>query len=201
MPGFIIRGVGEDGPPNTVETLRKHRGKISLMSSYISDAPREVLLMAKDVELPDRSIEKIEILGTDRIYKYAKRTNYPDASITFYDDGEVTKFLNEWIDLVSSSKKGISQHSDYKGNVNIDLLDGEGKTKLQYKLSGAWPSKITNGSLTYTSSEIKIITVIITFDDIEITKNNSQSSATTSATPAEFKEFENLVGAGSNFRE
>lgn len=167
MPGFKIGGTGE-GPSNSLETLRENRW---LITEFGPITDRERLLIAKEVGLPDYSADILEVLGGLIWYKYAKGIKWKDINVVFYDDGKVLQAVQSWKDLVYTNDGGIQAHnpgSGYKKDCTFELLDGMGEPLLKVKLKQAWPSQILTGKLSYTSSEIKIVTVILSYDFAEI---------------------------------
>jgi len=169
MPGFIVGSVGDQNTPaNTIETLRNHRWRIA----RLGPVSRFPLVLAKELQLPESLVDKQEILGGLIVYKYAKSVNWPDLRVTLYDDGEVTQELQKWKDQVYESDSGIKLHNNYKQNCRFELLDGTGVVVIRVTLSGAWPYRISHGDLSFTNSEIKIVTVTLSYDDAQIEKQD-----------------------------
>lgn len=163
MPGFAIGG-GGDGPPNTQETLRVHRWLITQLGPITS---REQLRVAREITLPNLSIDKQEVLGGMLYYKYAKAVKWEDVMVTLYDTGQTLLELETWKDLVYTNSSGIQNHnpnSGYKKEAVFELMDGQGSAVNTIRLKNAWPIKIVQGRLTYTSSDIKIIQVVLSYD-------------------------------------
>ena len=84
----------------------------------------------------------------------------------------------------SQLASGIGTHSPsggYKQESKFDLLDGSGATINSYTLKNSWPINISQGKLTYTDTEIKIVTVTLAYDwaeGIDTAKNPSVPSST-----------------------
>lgn len=168
MPGFIVGGSGGPGPANTVETLREHRW---LISEFGPISPNS-LLIAKEVTLPTGDIEEQQILGGLIWYKFAKAVKWDDATVVFYDDANIEPEIEKWKKLVYDNSSGIGKHnpsSGYKKKCTFQLLGGDGSVLQQVVLNNAWPKRIAHGKLSYTSSEIKMITVTMAFDWAEVT--------------------------------
>lgn len=162
MSGFMIGGSGGD-VPNTIETLRVHRW---LITKFGPVSPRR-LLIARDLNLPDLNIEQQEVLGGLIWYKFAKAVRWQDAQVAFYDDGGIGFAIDNWKDKVYTNEDGIKTHtpgSGYKMDCEFQLLDGQDAVDNKLILHGAWPKAISEGRLTYTSSDIKLITVTLAFD-------------------------------------
>lgn len=167
MPGFSIGGSG-DGPPNSLETMREHRWEVTQFGPIMQ---RELLRISKEVDLPGYAVDVLEILGGAHWYKFAKGIKWKDVTITFYDDGRLLPQVESWKDMVYTNESGILVHtpgSGYKQDVTFELLDGQGSPVYSVILRQAWPSQIMDGKLSHTSSEIKIITVILSYDYAEV---------------------------------
>ena len=162
MPGFKVGGKG-DGPPNTLELLRQHRWLIRDMGP-ISEDNR---LVAQSITLPDLRIERQEILGGMLWYKFAKAVKFEDAQVTFYDTGEFLDDIEEWRKKIYTTGGGIQTHapsSGYKMDCQFDMLDGTGITRNRYTLKNAWPAQISQGKLSYSDNEIKLVTITLAYD-------------------------------------
>lgn len=167
MPGFVTGGSGGPGPSSGVETLREHRWRIT----QLGPMDRDTLLFARDLTLPDNKINELEILGSFLIYKFAKSVRWDDVTVVFYDDGRLLNEMNTWRDLVYTNDDGIKVHSPgsgYKQDAEFQLLDGMGSPINTVRLKNAWPKNISQGRLTYTSSNIKQITLVLAYDFAEV---------------------------------
>jgi hypothetical protein len=171
MPGFKIGGTG-DGPTNTPNPLMNYRWLITELGPVGRGG--QLLQFAKDVTLPNMRMERQEILGGLVWYKFAKAVRWDDAEIVFYDTGDLLPKLQEWQDMVFKLDKGIQKHSPsggYKMVCSVDLLDGNGEVVNTHKLMNAWPVSINQGKMTYTNSEIKLVTLTLSYDYALSTKN------------------------------
>jgi len=175
MPGFVINGKGEPGPPNTIDLLYNHRWMIT----QLGPISQNDTLVARDLGLPDLKFDKQEILAGLIWYKYAKSVRWDDASVTFYDNGDIGKKIQEWQDSVFTVADGIKQHhpsGGYKKDSIFSLLDGEGTERQKFTLKNSWPISISPGKLSYTDTNIKLLVVTLSFDWAEFeTTNESQS--------------------------
>lgn len=161
MPGFNISG--GNGPSNTIEMLYSHRWLIK----KLGPVGRDTLLIARDLVLPDLKIDRQEINGGTIVYKFAKSVKWDDVQVTFYDDSKLLSEIDKWVDLVYTNDAGIKSHAPsggYKQECQFELLDGEGTVKNTIKLMNAWPVTVSQGKLTYTNSDIKIITLTLAYD-------------------------------------
>ena len=162
MSGFSVNGTG-GGPPNTVETLRDHRWLINQLGPVETDQ----LIFAKDLQLPDLRFDKLEVLGGALWYKFAKSAKWEDITVVFYDTGDMLEQLNKWRDLVFTNDDGIKIHAPsggYKDICEFILTDGDDVPINAITLHNAWPLVISQGKLTYTSSNIKLISVTLSYD-------------------------------------
>lgn len=167
MPGFNI-GDDSDGPSNIVEPLRSHRWRIKKLGPIDLDGVR---IFAKDLSLPTVDIEVDEVQGATIKYKFASVVNFSEAVLTFYDTNDLLISLQDWLDLVYVSVGGegtgeLGLADDYKDEASFELVDNEGFTEIEYRLLGAFPTKIDNSQLTYTNSNIKEITMTLQFDNL-----------------------------------
>ena len=164
MPGFNIvtsSSADPNQPFHTVETVREHRwilrdlGFAGLVTSTI----------AKTVSLPSIEFESQEIMGGFVNYKYAKAMKVGTFSISFYETLQTFEKLKKgWFDKVGNIAEGIKGHDQYKKKVVIALVDGFGEDVYTAIFNGAWPKVLELGTLSYESSEIKLINVTCEFD-------------------------------------
>ena len=191
MPGFIIGGQpGGEGarePANTVETLRAHRWKIVNLNDEISGDVFGPDIIAESLQLPNVDIEVQEVKGALITYKFAKSVRWDDVTVTFYDTAKLLpRLIEEWRDKVYTNEKGIRPHKGYKVDAAFELLDGAGNSQLKVTLKNSWIRRIMHGPLSYASSDIKIVTLIISYDFAEFEGVGEQSDTTDqeSMTPA-----------------
>lgn len=165
MPGFLIGG-GNEGVPNTIEPLFSHRWTIKSLGPVSG----LTLFLARDLTLPSLRIASQEINGGLITYKFAKGVKWDDVTVVFYDDGSVYGQLQEWLNKVYTNDKGIQSHSQYKQTSEFALLGGQGNPRNNVTLFNSWPTVVEQGRLTYTNSELKVITVILSYDWAEVKK-------------------------------
>jgi len=173
MPGFNI-GPNSNGLTNQVEMLFNHRWLITMCGSMSRDST----IVAKECSLPSLKIEQQDILAGSTTYKFAKSAKWDDVEIIFYDNGSIIKDLTLWSEMVYSNADGIGKHSKnggYKKKCEIGLLDGQGGILNKHILHNAWPKSINHGKLTYTSSDIKLITLVLAFDYAESLGHKEES--------------------------
>ena len=124
-------------------------------------------LIAESLQLPNVTIEEQLIKGALITYKFASGVKWEDATITFYDTEKLLGQLESWRDIVYTNAEGIKSHVDYKRDSSFELLDGKGQELVELKLKNSWPKSIAHGPLSYGSSDIKIITLTLSYDFAE----------------------------------
>ena len=166
MPGFNI-GRGTDFGINPKrEFHRNHRWVIENLGviPYGPGAPEE-RLYAKSVQLPSLAFDEEKInSGATVTYKIAKKANWQDFTIKFYDTFGLYEHFRKWQNKVWSPEFGIGLANDYKSSVILALTDGSGKIVQRYTALGAYPKSVTHGELSYDSPEVKMLTVTYSYD-------------------------------------
>jgi len=159
MPGFAIQGGA--GPSNVQETLRSNRWVVQQLGP-ITDTFS--LKLAKDLQLPNFNVTQETHTGGSLVYKYAKEINYQDVTISFYDFQGFINTLDEWRKMIWTPEDGLKDAGTYKAESKFQLLKGDGEVVHTYVLKNSWPKKIGHGQLSYSSSEIKYVQVILAYD-------------------------------------
>jgi hypothetical protein len=200
MPGFNItnkeskRTLGEPG--YNVDPFLQHRWFIRKLGP-VGNNP---LIFAKDLSLPVFRADKQEVLGSNLFYKFAKNINWQDVTVTFYDMNDTLEELEVWREKVQNITKGIGVHGGsfgYKDTCIFSLIDGEGKEEQKITLSNAWPLSIDQGKLDYADSEIKLISVILSYDYAKFKKRDDYGVDITPDTSVDQSEIADLI-FGSN---
>ena len=122
--------------------------------------------------------------GSSLVYKYAGMVTWEDIRITFYDTAaggyiptsgvpgsaqiKTSTVLKNWRENVWSSKTGLQSPSDYKKWSTISIYTLDWSIRSIWTLHGSWPSVVKEGDLTYTSTDIKVIEVTISYDWAEL---------------------------------
>lgn len=170
MPGFIINANENNAAPTTPKNsdwLRTHRFKLSEFFGVRLDANE--FLSVKDVKLPDKSMSDLKISTPGTTYSFAKQASYSDLEITFYGSEDVLLKCLQFADKVHDVREGLHDYNDYKGSVSIKVFtDGNGKAAVEYKYINAYISSVKHSQLTYTSSEIYSISLVIKFDYYDV---------------------------------
>ena len=163
MPGFNITARDTNGINNKSEFHRNHRWIIEELGTP-TGAPDE-RLYAKSVQLPSLTFveEKIKS-GATVEYKIAKKANWQDFTIKFYDVHGLYKHYKKWQDKIWSPSQGIGLATEYKSRVILALTNGEGEVMQRYTAIGAYPKSVTHGELSYENSDVKLLTVAYSYD-------------------------------------
>ena len=163
MPGFKIHGEGGDVDAN-IETYRSHRFVLdSFLGKPGNKSPFDLL---KDVDLPERTIEELQIKTPGATYKFGKQANYTDLKLIFYIPPYLVPELEKMQDKVHTTDKGIGDFNKYVDEIYLTMYHDTVDIKMVFK--NAWISNITYGQLSYGSSEIKLATVTIKYSWYEL---------------------------------
>ncbi len=177
MPGFKITGgtaEATESAQSTAEFHRSHRWSIvsigfpSAVAGQTGSRDESPRLFAKSLKLPVLQFDEELVLGGSSYYTFAKAAAWQSAEVTFYDVFGLFNLLAQWQQLIWSPANGLNVADIYKGNPQFDLLDGAGTAVLSFKMTGAWPKAISHGEMSYTSSEIKSVTLNYAYDFAEI---------------------------------
>lgn len=162
MPGFKIE-TGE-GPDSKTETYRTHRFTMETFLGKPGNKPPFDLL--KDVDLPERVIEELQIKTPGATYKFGKQTTYTDLKLVFYIPADLVDELEKLVDKVHTTDTGMKDFNDYVGTITLIMNHPDKDVKFEFK--NAWISNVLYGQLSYGSSEIKSATVTVKYSWYEI---------------------------------
>lgn len=181
MPGFIVNG---DRDTQLADGLNPLPSNLEYYYTYTWSIPMMLgesrhVVSLRDVTLPVLTVNKEVAKGAYFDYQYAASVSYSDVQVTWYDSEGLFKLLIEWRRSVFDyAGDGIREAIEYKKDtiINSYLADySSDSTKLgsreyqQYKLVNSWPSTIKYGDLTYTTSDVKMVSVTLTYDWCEET--------------------------------
>jgi hypothetical protein len=178
MPGFVVRGVdgvdfggqvGERQLEATDEYYYSYTWEIFELFTPNYSHDQHVFIKAKNITLPTFSVGIETNQGASLEYKFAKNVSYDDVKVTFYDAVGTIDILKDWRKRVWTSAEGLKIAEDYKRMSEIDVYTPtwDEDERVKWKLTGSWPSVIRHGELTYTSSDVKIVEVTVTYDFAE----------------------------------
>ena len=167
MPGFIISG-RDNNNGTSQRSDKEYYTSYSwyvpiLLSKSYSGSEYEKIISLKDATLPTYTVNK-KSATTQVEYKFADSVSFEDVSLTWYDTEGFFVELKSWRDMVwKPDYIGIRQASEYKRDTMISVFRSGGKM-VNHTLYNSWPSGIKHSDLTYTSSDIKLVTVTLTYD-------------------------------------
>jgi len=182
MPGFNITGNEGDSLalPAKLDIKRAHRWRIEKFGAVNSQPilSSNELLLAKSVTMPTFAFEEQSVLGGSIPYKFATKPEFGDLIVAFYDLAGLEPKIRKWREAVWKPEQGVGVADAYKDEVIIYLTDGNGEpVDDAWAFVNAWPKVINHGSLTYDSSEFKLITVTVSYDFIEFRPPSNQAAA------------------------
>jgi hypothetical protein len=181
MAGFKINNLG--GPMVTnpqdskADWLRDHRFRL-VQFLGIDTANNTDILAVKDVDMPEKQIEVLSIQTPGTVYKFAKSAKYSGLKIVFYGTGNLLRTLHKLQEEPHSLAKGLGNFGNdsivgrptgYMKEIQIDIYENPQSTEgYSYIFKNAFISKINQGRLSYTSSDIKSIDVEIEYSFFEV---------------------------------
>lgn len=174
MPGFNIGGGQSSDPSSTLKSdaHRAHRWQIESLGE-LQDSSR-VFLYAKTLQLPNFSVEEETYVGASVKYKFAKVVNWEDVTVSFYDVFGLYEQLISWQNMVFTPSEGIKSANEYKKESRFQMTDGRGSPAgPKYILKNSWPKTISHSPLSYESSEIKLLTIVLSYDFADIQLNGA----------------------------
>lgn len=185
MPGFIVNGDRDTQLSNGLNPLPSN---LDYYYTYTWSIPiifgeSKYIASLRDVTLPVVTINKESGKGAGFDYQYAASASYSDVQLTWYDCEGFFNALITWrksaFDPVTTGIKEAASYkkdttinsyiSDYSSNGNIASREYQ-----QYKLVNSWPSTIKYGDLSYTVSEVKMVSVTVTYDWCEESLSGQQ---------------------------
>ena len=191
MPGFT-----GNGPSPKAEFHRQHRWIIEELGIPSSSGrPGQALrgeakkrsqlaLYARDLQLPVLEFDIESIKSPSLEYKIAKHAKWRNCTVSFYDVYGLYKEFYKWQQEIWTPQTGLKAANAYKGQPVFALRDGKGKVRQRFTLKGAFPQSIDHGELSYTNSEIKVLTVTYAYDWAEIEVLDSKPSPDNGMSPS-----------------
>lgn len=168
MPGFKIGGSSKNGPDASpkVDYYRDHRFKLT---NFLGMKPsvENGFISVKEIVVPDETYEQLKINTSSAQYNFAKKVTFSDLKLSFYANKMLRKELINLKKKVWTPDTGIGDYGEYKDTVKIIMTDGSGAQVCAFSYKNAAISMLLWGTLSYTSSEIKSVTVSISFDYVE----------------------------------
>lgn len=172
MPGFNVSGVGDAKGNSSVTTYYTYTWQVEQI--FDDRGTEAALIYLKDATFPSIKIKTEEATGTALVYKFASEVSWEDCRVVWYDVVGLASFVKKWRESVWTPTEGLKTASAYKkqsiltkltgGGIGGDGIGGGIQGYVKWTLHNSWPSSIKEGDLTYTSSEIKVVEVSLTYD-------------------------------------
>ena len=170
MPGFNI-GVGcSDGSPsNTLETGRKNRFILKMLDPLTSD----ITIVAHKCTRPTPEFSVVTMHnGQDEITNPGKNRWAP-ITISFYEvvnsigtNDTAFQIYKWWSEgILDLSKSRLLK--TFKKTCILQMIDGAGAAIWEYKIYGAWISKVSPDDLDTSESAVSEITLTLNIDKAE----------------------------------
>jgi hypothetical protein len=174
MPGFVVGAPPMGGQISSLGGRPSLDGRREYYYNYFweieylfgqDDFSKDAALISlKDATLPTFTINKESYVPSSLEYKFAKSVSWDDIKVSWYDSTGLLAVMKEWRELVWTPETGLKMADDYKKLSVIHNFLPTGKKVNTWTLHNSWPSLIRHGELTYTSSEVKIVEVTVTYD-------------------------------------
>ena len=163
--GFQVGGVGQGVAGDNLKPNYNYTWQVvNLLGTVAHGTP---LVYVKDCTLPSVSFTK-ETVEASVEYKYASTARWDDVKIKFYDiavSGQtLASVVRRWRQSVWTPTGGLQPSSNYKKTSQIEVYNLQWELQYTWTLYGCWPQTIREGDLTYTSSDAKVIEVVLTYD-------------------------------------
>ncbi len=176
MPGFTANGgfgghtylnggIVAGGTPANTDFYYNYMWEVGIILNDVVGLSKAVVVL-KDCSLPEVTVEQDKVKGTFTEYKYAKGVSFSDVKMTFYDASGLLGKLMTWMNSIYDPDGGLNVAVNYKSDsaIQVSLPDGSWNSRQVYYLYGSWPSSIKYGDLTYTSSDVKVVDLGLTYD-------------------------------------
>lgn len=164
MPGFMINGGGE-GPPNTIETRRKHRWAWRTMGGHFDP---QVLLILKEASRPHPIFNRPELHHNQEQAYFAGKHYWEPIRMVWYDaeqPSDASKQIWDWVNTVCNIQAvTVAIPSAYKVDGSLEMLNGVGAPTETWSMYGCWPHDPNWGSLDYADTEIAQLEVTVSVD-------------------------------------
>ncbi len=169
MPGFMVEADygGMPGKPITRTKLQfyyNYTWDISSLFGTTGYTSLQPVICLRDATLPSFTVNKETKQGASLEYKFAKSVTWDDIKVSWYDSEGMLQIVRTWRQSVWTPEAGLKMAAEYKQPSVINSFLPTGGMENRWELHNSWPSQIKYGDLTYTSSEVKLVDVVITYD-------------------------------------
>lgn len=174
MPGFVIGNVGGGFSKKQSSKQEYYYNYFWEITNLFAGNPGESpadwtsptspLIALKDCSLPTFTVNKESYNGASLEYKFAKSVTWEDIKVSWYDSVGLLNVMKDWRKNVWSPECGLADANHYKRQSTLTYMLPTGEKVNTWVLHNSWPSQIRHGDLTYTSSDVKIVEVTVTYD-------------------------------------
>lgn len=147
--------------------VNKYKVTISLLSGKVES-------LAKATSLPGHTIGQAEVFSQGRKVPLAGDATYDTWDCTFYNDTAMTvnQACHDWMKDVDDFKGNTSAKSalgDYGQDITVEQLDRKQGTMKTYTLKNAWPTTVSEVSLSAdTDGGVSETTVTFAYTHYEV---------------------------------
>ncbi len=166
--GVPIEG-GRQGPMLMPKKKFLFRARF-LNFGAIGNQATSLTLNAETITLPKLTQDVQEVHAYNSIAYYGGKAKWETVELTVKDD--VTNSVNRNIDaqlqrqMDHFNQTGYRSATDYKFTAFFETMDGGNDAVLEtWQLEGCWLSDMSPGEMDYKSSEMKMITMTIRYDN------------------------------------
>lgn len=124
---------------------------------------RNMSVFIESTELPSRDITIVEAGYMGQDYKIAGMVKFPDWVCTFRVDSKyrIYEALRIWQEQIDFNSSNMEDIRGYKGDIQLDQIDGHNNTVGIVILYGAFPKTI--GAIKYDTKSSELVTLEVTF--------------------------------------
>lgn len=167
MPGFVVNNVGA-GAPSTIKPRYSYTWEIESLFDTAANRNTSPLLYIQSASLPSWQYTKESIKGSSLTYKYADGVTFDDIKLVWYDMLGLHEQVDLWSRSIWHPISGLQPPSTYKKRSIITSYLFNWEEPSRWMLINSWPSAISIGDLSYTSSVAKLVNITVSYDWAEI---------------------------------
>ena len=168
MPGFVVPikdgAIGGHGIKAQASTQYYYSYTWQIFQLVGASFNNTALVSLRDASLPTFTANQDSYISSSLEYKWAKSITWDDIKVSWYDSVGLNDIMRDWRSSVWTEQNGLQVADIYKKRSQIDTYTPAGYNTITWCLVGSWPKVIKQGELTYTSSDVKIVEVTITYD-------------------------------------
>lgn len=158
----------QDFKSNVRELARQYQFELEVVFPQVIGSSELVNILVHSSSMPGRKVSPttdLSFMGMD--YKLAANIEYPQWTAQFRvdDNYDLTKKWRAWLELIHGTSTNIaSLPSQYKSDISLYRLDGQGNRLIKITLNGAWPTNFSVGGLDISDRNAIDATVSIQYD-------------------------------------